>query len=100
MVDLEEGDVGASGADRPDRPDGPPGRSGEKSCPIPKPSASVDVTAARGQRLGQAVVQRGLPGHLQVRVGLDPERHFRARLVLFVMRLREPTGLCVQSRGV
>lgn len=60
MVDLEEGAIGADGADRPDRPNRPPGQSGEtfdlSRCAVPEPSASVNVTAAPGQRLVQAVV--------------------------------------------
>lgn len=81
MVDLEERAAGGDSGDRPDRPNGSPQASGE-TCdlhrgPVPKASASAEVTAAHGQRLGQAVVQRGLPGGLQVSVGLDPEGHFR-----------------------
>lgn len=60
MVDLEERTIGADGADRPDHPHRPPGRSGETfdlfRCPVPKPTASIHVTAAHGERLVQAVV--------------------------------------------
>lgn len=60
MVDLEEGAIGADGADRPDHPNGPPGRSGQTfnllRCLLPEASASVDVAAAHGERLVQAVV--------------------------------------------
>lgn len=80
MVNLEEGPAGGDGADRPDRPYGSPEGSGETFdlyCgPIPK--ASADVTAAHGQRLVQAVVQRGRPRCLQVRVRFDPEGHLEA----------------------
>lgn len=60
MVDLEEGAIGVDGADRPDRPHRPPGRSGETfdlfRRPVPEPAASVNITAAHGERLEQAVV--------------------------------------------
>lgn len=60
MVDLEERTIGADGADWPDHPHRPPGRSGETfdlfRCPVSKPTASVHVTAAHGERLVQAVV--------------------------------------------
>lgn len=73
MVPLEER------PGRPERPNGSPEGSGETFdlyCgPVPRPRASADVTAAHGQRLGQAVVQRARPHRLQVRVGLDPEGH-------------------------
>lgn len=79
MVDLEEGPAGGGAADRPDRPNGSPEAPGETfdldCAPIAKASASADVTAAHGQRLVQAVVQRGRPRRLQVGVGLDPEGH-------------------------
>lgn len=60
MVDLEEGAIGADGADWPDHPYRSHGQSGETfdlfHCPVPEPAASVNVTAAHGQRLEQAVV--------------------------------------------
>lgn len=77
MVELQEGAAGADGADGPDDTDGPPGRPGEAfdlfHCPIPKAAAFADVAAAHGERLVEAVVQRGHPGHLQVCVGLGSE---------------------------
>lgn len=79
IVNLEERPSGGGGADWPDRPNGSPGASGETldlhEGPIPEASASADVTAADGQRLVEAVVQRGRPRRLQVGVGFDPERH-------------------------
>lgn len=80
MVYLEEGTTGGDGTDRPDRPNGSPEGCGETfdlyGGPVPKASASADVTAAHGQRLAQASVQRALPSRLQVSVGFDPEGHF------------------------
>lgn len=77
VVDLEEGAGGVDGAHRPDRPHGPPGRPGETfdllGSTVPEPAPSVDVTAAHGERRIQAVVQRGLPGRLQVCVGSGSE---------------------------
>lgn len=60
MVDLQEGAVGADGADRPDNSYRPPGRPWETfdlfHCPVPEPAASVNVSAAHGERRVQAVV--------------------------------------------
>lgn len=90
MVNLEERPAGGDRADRPDRPNGSPEGSGETFdlyCgPIPKASASADVTAAHGQRLAQAAVQRGRPRRLQVSVGFDPEGH------------SEPSGMVLREQ--
>lgn len=60
MIELEEGAIGADGADWPDRPHRPPGRPGEDfnffCYPILEPAASVNVTAAHGERFIQAVI--------------------------------------------
>lgn len=60
MIDLEEGATGADGTDRPYHPYRPPGGSGETfdlfHQPVPEPAASVNVTAAHGERLVQTVI--------------------------------------------
>lgn len=100
MVDLEERTTRGDGTDRPDRPNGSPEGRGETfdlyGGPVPKASASADVTAAHGQRLAQAFVQRGLPSRLQVRVGFGPEGHFSMR----TLRERTDEGEDVENEVV
>lgn len=60
VVDLKEGAIGADGADRPYRPYRPPDRPGETfdlfRYSVPEWAAFVNVTAAHGERLVQAVI--------------------------------------------
>lgn len=78
VVDVEEGAVGADGSDHPHGPPGPAsqltfdlahGRRGHAA------EARPPTEAAHGQGVVQAAAQRGRPCRLEVRVGLDSERH-------------------------
>lgn len=102
MVHLEERASGGDATDRPDRPNGSPEGRGETfdlyGGPVPEASASADVTAAHGQRLAQASVQRGPPSRLQVSVGLDPEGH--VSMSRGTLRERTDEHADVQKEGV
>lgn len=79
VIDLDEGSAGADGTDRPDRPHRPPGKNFDLfRHPVPKAAPPVNVAAAHGEGLVQAVVQRWHAGRLQVRVGLGSDWHFQA----------------------